>query len=385
LSVSGRTNSTAAASSRRVPNSAAAVIILCLSLASVRGSAPDQPDGLRSLLDQLNAPEFQNRLAAERRLDQLGPDEIRQLIELAPGVESAEAATRILHSLDRHYASDDQEKSAAASDVLESFLQSKRAILAEEARWLLIRHWKRRQQFAVEALRGHGAQVVLPEAIERARRRNPRAPFGIPDANQIQVFLGSEWDGSEAGRRELDRLPGLAQQLALAGGGNRNGGRGVWARQGQGPPFVTVFLVTGHPLSPEAAGRLKGAFGASVQDRGETMLGITAFAGVAAGGCLIRAVIEHGSAANAGLEAGDLITHVQDFQIGSFDDLVEELRNYSAGETVTIGYTKQARRHPPGAPPANTMQVVLRSWSDYARAINAAAEADEVPPARQVE
>jgi hypothetical protein len=341
-----------------------------------------EPGRLLRILNQLNAPQFEDRLAAERQFDQLSAGQIRELIELAPAVESAEAATRILHGLDRLYVCQDEEKSIAASDVLESFLDSPRGILAEEASWLLRQHWKRRQEFAVAALRKHGAQVVLPDAITRARLQNPRAAFGMPDVRQIQVFLASEWDGSDAGRRALNRLPGLARQLVVGGGRrNRMGRRGFLAQRGQSPPLVTIFLVAGHPLSQEEAGLLKGAFGASVQDRGETMLGITAIAGVAAGGCLVKDVVEHGSGAAAGLKAGDLITHVQGVQVSSFDDLVEELRQYSAGDTVSIGYIDQTR----GGQPAGTREVILRSWTDYARAINAAAPADGAAPVRDVE
>jgi len=345
-----------------------------------------EPDGsLPQLLNQLDTARFEDRVAAERQLDGLSPEQIRELAELGPAIASAETATRILHGLDRLYAGDDERKSAAASDVLETFIASDRAILAEEASWLLIRHWKRRQELAVAALRKHGAQVVLPETIARVRQKKPAAAFGKPDMPQVQIFIASEWDGSEAGRRILDRMPGLAQQLMTGGGNNRLGRRGFLAQRGQRPPVVTIFLVAGHPLSPGEAGRLKGAFGASVQDRGETMLGITANAGVAAGGCLVKTVVEHGSGAEAGLKPGDKITHVEGVQINSFDDLVQELRKYSAGDTVTVGHGEQPPGQPRDGRPVHTLKVTLRSWSDYARAINADVTEEEVPPAKTLE
>lgn len=355
-----------------------AVILALMTQAIV--SADESADVLQQLLTQLDAPDFQARLKAERKLEDLQPAQIRRLVELAPKVESAEAAVRILHGLDRHYASDNEEAAAAASDVLESLIYSDRAVIAEEATWMLMHRWRRRQQFAVAKLSAHGAQVVLPEVIAKAQKQNIPLAFADLDRPRIQVVIGSEWDGTAEARRALEQLPGLAQQMMPGQGAGQRRRRGLAIRAGQTPPEVTIFLVAGHPLNEEQAAQLKGAFGETVQDRGETMLGIMAQPGVAGTGCLVRKVVDYGSAATAGLRSGDLITHVQNEKIGSFDDLVEELRKFSTGDVVTLQCIRDNRRQP-DRESVETLQVTLRSWSDYARAINAAvaAPADTKP------
>lgn len=347
-----------------------AALVACLTLPYCTAGESDdsQTDQLQLLLEELNAPQFEARVAAERRLVTLQPARILRLKELIEEIESPEAAVRVLHGLERHYVSDDDGAAAAASEVLERLIYSDRAVIAEEATWILVRHWQQRQHFAVKALTDHGAQVVLPEALARARMRNLQVAFGNLEGPRIQVFIGAEWDATEEGRRAFDQLPGLAQQLRSGQGARQMG------RLGQTPPLVTIFLVAGHSLNEEQAGQLKGAFGELVQDRGETMLGITAQPGVAGDGCLVREVVEHGSAATAGLKSGDLITHVQSTKIGSFDDLVEELRQFSAGEVVTIRCVREYRRRG-HAGEIEKLKVTLRSWSDYARAINAAISA----------
>ncbi len=347
---------------------AAAVAFLILPYCTAGDSEDSQADQLQLLLEELNAPQFEARVAAERRLVTLQPAQILRLRELTEEIESPEAAVRVLHGLERHYVSKDNDSAVAASKVLEQLISSDRAVIAEEVTWILVHHWQQRQHFAVRALTDHGAQVVLPEALARARMRNLQVGFGNLDGPRIQVFIGAEWDATEEGRRAFDQLPGLAQQLRSGQGARQMG------RRGQTPPLVTIFLVAGHSLSEEQAGQLKGAFGEIVQDRGETMLGITAQPGVAGGGCLVREVVEHGSAATAGLKSGDLITHVQSIKIGSFDDLVEELRQFSASDVVTIQCVREYRRRG-RAGQVEKLKVTLRSWSDYARAINAAVSA----------
>ncbi|MGI6176712.1 MAG: S1C family serine protease [Christensenellales bacterium] len=61
-------------------------------------------------------------------------------------------------------------------------------------------------------------------------------------------------------------------------------------------------------------------------------------------GVYVQSIVEGGAAEQAGLQAGDIITHIQDDAITSADDLETAKAQYSAGDTVTIRYIRNSQQ-----------------------------------------
>ena len=337
---------------------------------SETASEPGNPTETLNLADtvrRLGATSFETRLAADRQLSTIPAARIPELAQLAITVESAESASRILNTLQLLYLEADALRAKAAAEALEVLLNCDRVLLQEEATWVLTQYWQRRQEFTLQDLERHGLLIVRPETRRKVDVRNV-------SSDGLHVFITEEWDGSDRGRQLLDRLPGLARQLMAGQVPNQlQRGRFGAARIGNTPPSVVIFLVRGHSLTKDGSAQLKGAYGASVQDRAEVMMGIQSAAGIAGKGCRIRQVIAFGSADAAGIQPGNTITSLADTPIESFEDLVEELKQYHAGDIVSVRVRRGGFTIPPGQGDEEDVMVKLLSWGDYVRAINAAA------------
>jgi putative serine protease PepD len=57
-------------------------------------------------------------------------------------------------------------------------------------------------------------------------------------------------------------------------------------------------------------------------------------------GATLQAVTGGGPAARAGLQAGDVVTKVNDFEVGSSDGLIAAIRYYAPGTKVTVSYIR---------------------------------------------
>ena len=70
-------------------------------------------------------------------------------------------------------------------------------------------------------------------------------------------------------------------------------------------------------------------------------------------GALVQSVGDDTTAARAGLEAGDLITALDDSPIDSRDDLVATVRTYRPGDEVTVTFLRDGEE--------DTVELVLDS------------------------
>ena len=61
-------------------------------------------------------------------------------------------------------------------------------------------------------------------------------------------------------------------------------------------------------------------------------------------GVLINSLTDDSPAAKGGLQPGDVVTHVDDREIGGPDELVEAIRAHKAGDRVTIRYYRMGKR-----------------------------------------
>jgi putative serine protease PepD len=70
-------------------------------------------------------------------------------------------------------------------------------------------------------------------------------------------------------------------------------------------------------------------------------------------GAVLHAVTKGGSAASAGLQAGDVVTAVDGVRISEGDDLIAAIRSHAVKDSVTITYTRGGTSH--------TVKVTLSS------------------------
>lgn len=134
------------------------------------------------------------------------------------------------------------------------------------------------------------------------------------EARSLTVTLGDSEKGPELG---LMAVGDLAVEKRMKGNDKR--GPGMWGRgQGQMPgmPFGRGQM----PNMP---------FG-----RGEGM------AWIAADGAVVMEVMDESAAAAAGIEAGDVITGLNDAAVASSDELIALLGDHKPGDVVTISYTR---------------------------------------------
>ena len=87
----------------------------------------------------------------------------------------------------------------------------------------------------------------------------------------------------------------------------------------------------------------------NINDRTAEELGLPSVAGV-----FIRQIGKNSSAANAGLEPGDVITHINGIQINSVPELQEQVALYRPGEKVEIGFYRGGELH-------TKKEVILKS------------------------
>lgn len=71
------------------------------------------------------------------------------------------------------------------------------------------------------------------------------------------------------------------------------------------------------------------------------MIGVQVAASANVGGALVASVQENGPAAAAGLEEGDVITHLGDRAIDNSDELIAAVRSEGFGTTVTLTVTRE--------------------------------------------
>jgi putative serine protease PepD len=74
-------------------------------------------------------------------------------------------------------------------------------------------------------------------------------------------------------------------------------------------------------------------------------IGVSALtvSGVDREGAQVRELSPAGAAAAAGLQPGDLITQVEDVEVGSVDELILAVRQHAVGDTVTLTYVREGQ------------------------------------------
>lgn len=332
-----------------------------------------------TLLASLGSKTYADRRQASLDLKELTTDEVTELARIAADSSSAEAIIRVLAEIDNRYSSSETSGTdqVATSETLESLVVDGQQLAAETARQSLVQHASRRASLAMNELRKRGASVR-----ERSFRPGGIVFGGAARRTPIQIFLDENWEGGLEGINLFQRiLPSRDGVSAI----NRD---------------VSVYLIDGHELSDKELDRLRELIGQNrIASRGRVALGIIGNPGVAPG-VIIDQVSANGSAALAGLRAGDMIlaievdedavrpedkkqTLIGDEEFGQnrrpledFNDLVTQLKDYRPGDVMKVRVIRQyesvnlfgniPRRA--GDPDKKTkveiVSVKLRGWTD---------------------
>lgn len=326
------------------------------------------PKVLNGVLAGLQANEFSTRIAAAKQLSELSTAELGVLANLPASELVPEAATRVLHELEKRYVDESNEQEARmASKFIEDLASSARLMLADGARRVLEKHWRRRVAIVRGELEDLGAKFRDGTfSSEDNMRWLPGA-----DMPTLQILLGEEWQGGNEGLRKLERMAALTDpQLRMTG--------------------LYAWVLEGHKLTEADFSTLNELVGQNrIYLRSRVALGISGWGNVGPG-VLIKSVSRGGSADAAGLRERDFIVSIVEpvpdgisevekqkrleaQKLQDFDDLVERLKKYREGDVIKLqvvrglfGGNQFAPRVPPQGQrgPAEIVDVKLKGWMD---------------------
>ena len=314
------------------------------------------PPEYRELARRLSADDFAARQSAEHQLAAAPhADVLPWLTELAR-TGDAECAARAVRVLERWMMTAPAPLSDQAETQIAALQGADSGSLHHAARDALSVHQELRQERAVEKLRSLGAKVdmgpdkaklyeeynvgharidwvhrealvssLLRPAIHDAELDAPPvdeqgeaiAPRNDLPSRPMQVFLTSHWKGGIEGVRHLERL--VAPEHGLA-----------------------VYLVKGCGVSREEVQSATAELDRVLtQERGPS-LGVSQRQG--GDNCYISQVVKGSAADQAGVQEGDVIVDLGGVSIGSFSQLITQVREkHELGETVPLTIVRNGR------------------------------------------
>ncbi len=258
---------------------------------------------LASLLD---APEFERREEATRKLRELGPA-VAQAVAEAGLSGSAEAGVRAVAVLKELYFAEDPATVNVGETALKRLLTEAAPSVAVEAQAALrANYFSIRQPRSVEAVRAMGGQVQMERGAPVLLAGQTVQP---PDGEGWveMVAIGPEWTGGDEGFRHVARLDTLR----------------------------VLYMLSGHPISDAALAEFKKALpSAEIQTRGSGFLGVRP--GTDSLGCIIYSMTVDGAAAEAGIEMQDIVVEIQGERVQTADDLIELVGKHKPGEQLNV-------------------------------------------------
>jgi S1-C subfamily serine protease len=115
----------------------------------------------------------------------------------------------------------------------------------------------------------------------------------------------------------------------------------------------TLYLTRSAPVSRESILSVAQALPTlQIQERGNACLGISCDRHLQ--GCMIRVVQPESAAEQAGLEPADIILKFDGKDTGNFDELIDQLKQFDAGEKVKLQVLRNGREI--------TKEVILGEW-----------------------
>ena len=283
------------------------------------------PEGLHEVIAQLGSPDFEVRQRAMELLQDITAEQIPLLADAIQNHPSNEVAQRCIELLARWYATGDRDAGLTrqSSEVLESAAKSDRWFVAEAARDILERHWKRRVEIACLKLQELGVPMLPTNPVKLWEPAHyDSGPFGRIDPisdRHLKIYADEYWKAQPERFELLRRLSPLVSQDFLISGSQ-----------------VSMYVLDGHPLRQPELAELKGIFGDTrVQERGRVCLGIS-HQQQDGGGVRVSGVSPDSSADKAAILENDLLLRFEGKPLKDFEQLIESLKAFRPGDEVTF-------------------------------------------------
>lgn len=290
------------------------VLLLISPLPFCQADGDNQPADIPTLIEQLDDADFARRESAVQQLGKLGRTAIDPLVEAAAGT-SPEVTSRAVNLLERMMESDDPQTVDAADAALVSLLSSDDPQAASLAQSALARKAVVREQRAIEKIKQLGGQVQIGPQVDAFGQPLPGLSLAeAREARPRKFLVGRDWKGGVEG---LEHFRRLAHISALT----------IYVEKASGVPLERVQALAS--VLP----------GLMVHHRGP-LLGVEANPNEP-DACNIRRATPGGPADKAGLQGGDRVLALEDRPVRMFEDLVDALMKYEAGETVTLRIERQ--------------------------------------------
>ena len=291
-----------------------AVVPAASQAAASQTAAPEQ---IAEWIDQLDHQRYSVRERAETLLKAAGPPALDAVAAAAcdPSLERSTRAVRVLlawsEAGDAEYRLAVLERLAEATET-----HPTEAAYAGEQTYAV------RETAALESLAKMGAIDNLSSLAPPARRSAP-----------IHIIIGPKWTGGDEG---LATLADLRRLRVLSFHSAPVTAEGL--RQVKEIPSLQRLEVYGTPHTPEVLAEIQASLPglAELAVRSGAQLGVQ---GDASGNQPL-AVVEHvypdTAAARAGIQDRDVITAVDDQEVGNFESLTKKIAQYQPGDSVTV-------------------------------------------------
>ena len=195
-----------------------------------------------------------------------------------------------------------------------------------------------------QAVVAAGAPLGLTESVTSGIVSNTARPVRSGSGDGA-VYLAVQTDAAinpgNSGGPLVDlngAVVGLSSSIATTGSGSQSGNIGI-----------------GFAIPSDLAVRVAAEFIASGKSA-DSALGVTLVGSdstsTASTGVTLQTVTAGGAAAAAGLQAGDVVTKINDFETTSSDGLIAAVRFYPPGTKVTVTYTRNG-----GSPQTTTVTL----------------------------
>lgn len=268
----------------------------------------DAPAEFRKLVaaldERLTTTAYSDRLTACE--DLLTRPEAAQALLVLARDGSPEAAHRALDIVSVLYPKSEGAQFDDLDDALQQLASDGPASLAARAGELLTVHQPVREQQALAQIQRMGGLLTYA---------NPRGILGFePGQNLVQaIAVSRNWTGGDEGLRYFRRIPTLR----------------------------TIYDVKGNSITAQGWADLSASLpDVDIIKRGAARLGIEG-RNYTPSGCQIEGIQEKSSAANAGLQRGDVIYAFDQQPVADFESLIELIATKAPGDRVTLSIERQ--------------------------------------------
>jgi hypothetical protein len=320
---------------------AVAALIIAAGLAvGEEPAAPPDAGQISGWIDQLAAEQFAQREAATRSLAAAGQAAIAPLRE-AIRRGDLEVSSRAVEILREMLAGEDADLAVAAERALESLAEGSDAAVAGMAEATLDFHTQGLAEAARARLESLGA--VITEGFLPSGQRG------------LHALFNASWTGNSDDLRLLARLRHVSQvgvhgvpldEASLAVLGRLRGVEQVQL-YGTGASDVALAALVAKLPDTKIDVRKGGKLGVA----GQSVIGP----------CLITHVQEGSAAADAGIQIGDIVLHIDGAPVANFESLTDLVGRHGPGDKLELDIERGVA-NPGGEPQRFKRTVQLGGW-----------------------